>query len=101
MSRSKLLTVGICLLSVVAQCGCTCIGCRYDLRKYPTPVFASTSKPTQHQWNPNPCADGFDSFSVPGWDKKPSAPAQPLPVGPKTAGLQQSSAGHTQLAPTP
>lgn len=68
--------------------GCCNIGCKYDLRKYPTPIM-SQGKPTTHLWNPEGCSsDLFDKLLPPGYSNTATTPAatatppSPLPKGP-------------------
>lgn len=85
----KIVTIFLWLL---IGSGCANIGCKYDLRKYPTPIVVKNEGHHTHQWNPDACgSDGFDRMTLPGYGKEPlpqptapSAP-KPLPVGPVKA----------------
>ena len=80
-------------LMLQALSGCCNIGCKYDLRKYPTPIASPAHTPV-HLWNPecNSSTDLFDKLLPPGYNAPQAAPVapKPLPVGPvkATAELQ-------------
>lgn len=81
----KLFVVFLPAALVVAE-GCCNIGCKYDLRKYPTPITAPSTHPV-HLWNPE-CGtsnDIFDKVLPPGYSNtnvSPPPPPAKLPVGP-------------------
>lgn len=91
MSRFDWLCAGLAAGCLALQ-GCCNIGCKYDLRKYPTPVFSQQGGPG-HIWNPE-CASGdiFDKVVPPGYNTPPNPAPQPakLPVGPPTAKAELS-----------
>lgn len=70
-------------LSALSAVGCCNMGCRYDLRKYPTPlVFGGTGTLVNAD---NPCADNFGRFVPPGYSlgaqSVPTlAPSQTVPL---------------------
>ncbi len=77
---------GLCLCV-----GCANVGCKYDCRKYPTPIVAPP--PTHaHIWNPETCDknDGFERMLPPGYQTQPPLNRdvpKPMPVGPAKAEL--------------
>lgn len=82
MNRFDKVCIGIAALSLFVH-GCCNIGCKYDLRKYPTPLVNQQGGPG-HIWNPE-CASGdiFDKVVPPGY-QTPANPVvpKPLPAGP-------------------
>lgn len=85
-------SIVLCVSCVILE-GCCNIGCKYDLRKYPTPIMAGG---TAHMWNPDACnEDTFGKIVPPGYNAPPSAgpglkptaaPPAPLPIGPSGSG---------------
>lgn len=93
-NRFYLVTLCVALVG----CGCCNVGCKYDLRKYPTPIINSqqTTHPRTHIWNPDASSkDCFDQILPPGYTNTATTPAaaappagasptvpKPMPVGP-------------------
>lgn len=83
MNRFDACWFGVAVMALCCQACCN-IGCRYDLRRYPTPIM-SGGTPRAHLWNPDACAtDAFDKLIPPGYQNTAATAAPPakLPVGP-------------------
>lgn len=79
--------VVVCAAAVTLLEGCCNIGCKYDLRKYPTPITSPATHPV-HLWNPdcNSSGDLFDKVLPPGYSNTnvPAPAPAKMPVGPTT-----------------